>query len=122
MSPAKSFSTRLSLNILALTSVVFILTIGAAAISSHILISDEATKSLENLLDATIKDVEKTLQTVEFAVEASSWLVAENKDKEEYLYHITHKIVSENDDIVGSAIAFCPDYRGTSTGSRPTPS
>lgn len=111
MSPAKSFSTRLSLNILALTSVVFILTIGAAAISSHILISDEATKSLENLLDATIKDVEKTLQTVEFAVEASSWLVAENKDKEEYLYHITRKIVSENDDIVGSAIAFCPDYR-----------
>lgn len=111
MNAAKSFSTRLSLFILALTSVVFILAIGAAAISSHILISDEATKSLENLRDATIKDVEKTLQNVEFAVEASSWLVGENKDREEYLYHITRKIVSENDNIVGSAIAFRPDYR-----------
>lgn len=107
----KSFSTKLSLNILAVTSVVFILTIGAAAISSHILISDEATKSLENLRDATIKDIEKTLQNVEFAVEASSWLVSENKDKEDYLYHITRKIVSENDNIVGSAIAFRPDYK-----------
>lgn len=106
----KSFSTKLSLNILAVTSVVFILTIGAAAISSHILISDEATKSLENLRDAVIKDVEKTLQNVEFAVEASSWLVQENKDNEEYLYHITKKIVAENDNIVGSAIAFKPGY------------
>lgn len=112
MTVGKSFSTRLSLNILAVTSVVFILTIGAAAISSHILISDEATKSLEHLLDATVKDIEKTLQNVEFAVEASSWLVAENKDQEEYLYHITNKIVSENDNIVGSAIAFKPGYRG----------
>lgn len=110
MNTAKSFSTRLSLYILALTSVVFILAIGAAAISSHILISDEATRSLENLRDATIKDVEKTLQNVEFAVEASSWLVNENKDKEDYLYHITNKIVSENDNIVGSAIAFRPEY------------
>ena len=110
MTFGKSFSTRLSLNILAVTSVVFILTIGAAAISSHILISDEATKSLENLRDATIKDVEKTLQNVEFAVEASSWLAGENKDKPDYLYHITEKIVSENDNIVGSAIAFRSDY------------
>ena len=111
MNVGKSFSTRLSLIILAITSVVFILTIGAAAITSHILISDEATKSVENLLDATIKDIEKTLQNVEFAVEASSWLVEENKDKDEYLYHITNKIVSENDNIVGSAIAFRPNYK-----------
>lgn len=110
MNATRSLSTKLSLFILALTSVVFILTIGAAAISSHILITDEATKSLENLRDATIKDMEKTLQNIEFAVEASSWLVNENKDKEEYLYHITDRIVSENENIVGSAIAFCPGY------------
>ena len=111
MNLRKSFSTKLSLNILAVTSVVFILAIGAAAISSHILISDEATKSVEHLLDATIGEIEKTLQNVEFAVEASSWLVAENKQNDDYLYHITEKIVSENSNIVGSAIAFVDNFK-----------
>lgn len=110
MKSKNSFSTRLSLNILLLTSILFILAIGIVAFSSHKLIAEEATKSAENLLDATINEIEMSLQKVEFAVEASSWLVQEEKDNENYLYHITEEIVIENENIVGSAIAFIPGY------------
>ena len=107
----KSFSARLSLNILLITSVLFVAAIAVAAVSSHKLISEEATKSAQNLLNATIKDIEKTLQGVESVVESYAWLVEENKNDSEYLYHITRNIVENNSDIVGSAIAFREYYK-----------
>ena len=42
-----SFSKRLSLNILLITSILFITAIAVAAVSSHLLIAEEATKSAE---------------------------------------------------------------------------
>lgn len=100
----------MSLNILAITSVVFIVTIGIAAFSSHRMIAEEAIKSSENLRDATIANIEKTLKEVEMSVSTSSWLVYENLDDEEYLYHITRKMVEESSYIIGSAIAFEKHY------------
>jgi len=110
MSTSKSFPRRLSLNVVCITSVLFILATGAAAIFSHVLIAEEATKSAENLRDATILGIEKTLQNVESAVFNTIWLVDENKVDEEYLYHITYKLVEENPNIIGSSIAFIPNY------------
>lgn len=110
MNGQKSFSTRLSLNILLITSFLFVTAILVAAITSHVLIAREATKSAEHLLDATIADIENTIQKVELSVENAAWIVEEKKDSKEYLYHITQKIVKENDNIIGSAIAFIPDY------------
>ena len=106
MKGPKSFSTRLSLNILIVTSVIFVITIGNAAFSSHLILAEEATKSAENLRDASIARIENVLQGVEMSVIGSAWLVNENIDDEEYLYHITQKLVEENPHIIGSAIAF----------------
>lgn len=106
MSKSKSFSRNLSNRVLLLTSLLFVVVITVTAVSSHLIIANEAKKSTEHLVSATMKDIEKDLQRVEFSVEASSWLVGENRDDDEYLYHITQMIVTENDDIVGSAIAF----------------
>ncbi|MCQ2152421.1 MAG: SpoIIE family protein phosphatase [Bacteroidales bacterium] len=105
-----SFSTRLSRNILIVTSTIFISMLLVADIASHIVVADEATKAAENLRDATIARIENILQKVEMAVSSSAWLICENLDNEEYLYHITQKIVSENPDIIGSAIAFDSYY------------
>ncbi|MBR4582452.1 MAG: SpoIIE family protein phosphatase [Bacteroidales bacterium] len=80
------------------------------AVSSHLLISDEAKRSASNILKATILDVEKTLQTVESTVKDASWLAKENDTDEDYLYHITRKVVEENTYIIGSAIAFDSCY------------
>ena len=102
---SKSFSTRLSLNVLLIVTIFFIVVLGIVAVSSHLLISEEATRSASNILKANILDIEKTLQTVESTVKDASWLVKENSKDEKYLYHITSKVVDENTNIIGSAIA-----------------
>lgn len=110
MLKSKSFSTRLSLNVLLIVTILFVIVMGIVAVSSHMLISDEAKRSASNILKATILDVEKTLQTVESTVKDASWLAKENDKDEEYLYHITRKVVEENTYIIGSAIAFDSCY------------
>ncbi|MBO7652635.1 MAG: SpoIIE family protein phosphatase [Bacteroidales bacterium] len=107
---SKSFSTRLSLNVLLIVTIFFIVVLGIVAVSSHLLISEEATRSASNILKTNILDIEKTLQTVESTVKDASWLAKENKDSEKYLYHITQKVVAENTNIIGSAIAFDSCY------------
>ncbi len=106
MLSSKSFSARLSLNVLLIVSILFIVALGIVAFSSHYLMSEEATKSASNILKATILDVEKTLYGIETTVKDASWIVEENENNEQYLYHITKKIVEENPYIIGSAIAF----------------
>ncbi|MBQ2573314.1 MAG: SpoIIE family protein phosphatase [Bacteroidales bacterium] len=107
---SKSFSTRLSLNVLLIVTIFFIVVLGIVAVSSHLLISEEATRSASNILKANILDIEKTLQTLESTVKDASWLVKENSKDEKYLYHITSKVVDENTNIIGSAIAFDSCY------------
>ena len=105
-----SFSARLILNILIMTSVIFLVSLGIAAYRSITLITDEATKSAQYLLDKNIADIEKILSTIENSVNSNAWNVRENLDDSDFLYHITGRIVSESKNIVGSAIAFAPGY------------
>lgn len=101
-----SFSVRLSLNLLFFTSILFVLVIAIAAISSHTLISKEATSSASYMLKSTIKDIELQLKDIEAATRDTHWLIEEHIDDEEYLYYLTRTLVAENPFIVGSAIAF----------------
>lgn len=106
----KSFSTRLSLNILLIVSVLFIITIVIVAIFSHKMIIDESTKAANNSISSIVNDIEKNLLAVETTVKGVSWLVEENIDNEDYLYEITKRIVEKNPYIIGSSIAFAPEY------------
>lgn len=106
MKPIRSFSTRLSLNVVLVVSILFLIALVTVAISSHLLIADEANKSANNILSAAIADIEKTLQSVEAVTENAAWLVEENSDNEVFLNHITEKVVSTNPYIIGSTVAF----------------
>lgn len=106
MSPQQSFSKRLSLNILLITSILFIVAIAVAAVSSHLLIAEEATKSAEHLRDATIHEIEKTLQGVEISVKSSSAIIYEHLDDKDYPYTVTTKMVDLHPNVVGAAVAF----------------
>jgi len=110
MSPGQSFSKRLSLNILLITSVLFILAIAVAAVSSHMLITEEATKSAEHLLDATIHQIEKTLVDVEATVQNTSKVVYDHLEDKDYPYTLTTGLVEEHYNIVGSTVAFRENY------------
>lgn len=106
----KSFSTRLSMNILVVTSVLFVTMSVFAALSSHALIVQEAQGSSKNLLESTIKDVDSEFQQVENEVYSSTWFLRLNKLDEEFLYKITRGLITANPRIVGSSIAFAPNY------------
>lgn len=106
----KSFSLRLSLKLLVATSILFILTIAAVSFLSYRGIVGESKKASLYLLDANMEDIQTIIREVELSVEHEAWLVKENREDENYLYHITEKIVSESPHIVGSAIAFEKDH------------
>lgn len=106
----KSFSARLSLNIIMLTSILFLATIATASLSSHTILAEEAQTSSERLLESVIKEIEMNLGSVESSVKSISWLVDEKSDNQDYIYHIVKNIVASNDHIVGSTVAFAPDF------------
>lgn len=107
---SRSFSTRLSFNILLVVSILFVMALTIVAIFSHVLITREAKKSATNMLNASIADIERTLGQVESCSQNAAWLAVENCQDENYLYHITQKVVEENQYVIGSTIAFDTNY------------
>lgn len=110
MSGKHSFSKRLSLNILLITSILFIMAIGAASLSSHMLIAEEAQSSAEHLLDATITDLEKSMMEVEAAVQVTAWIAEGMAGNADALYRLTNQMVARNPRISGCAVAFEPYF------------
>lgn len=107
---SKSFSARLSATILLVTSILFITAIMVVSYYSHKLIAEEAIKSASNVLYTTTIDINKTLDRVESTVNNMQWIVEEHLEDTTYLYHITTEIVASNEEIVGSTIAFIPEF------------
>ncbi|MBQ0093552.1 MAG: PDC sensor domain-containing protein, partial [Bacteroidales bacterium] len=110
MKHGHSFSAKLTLNVLTMMSALFLLSLGIVSYWSNTLISNEAAKNAQNLLDKNISDIEKILSTIETSVSGNAWNVREHLDDPDFLYHITERIVGENPNIVGSAIAFVPEF------------
>lgn len=106
----KSFSTRLSLNIVMFTSLLFIIAIGMVALSSHRLIAEEAETSSKNLLNSTMLQIEKTLKAVEIVVETSSWNIQDILDNPEKLTEYTRSIIEKSEVIQGYGIAFTKNH------------
>ncbi len=110
MKHGHSFSAKLTLNVLVMISTLFLLSLGVVSYWSNSLISNEAAKNAQNLLDKNISDIEKILSTIETSVSGNAWNVREHLGEPDFLYHITERIVGENPNIVGSAIAFIPEF------------
>lgn len=107
---SKSFSYRLSMDFVFITSLLFLASMITAAIASYKIIEEEATRSAMNMLGSAMKEIEIETQKVEDMVNAMSWLVEEHLDDPEYMYHITSRLTSESPTVYGSAIAFVPDF------------
>lgn len=105
-----SFPKRLSLNVLFITSALFVIAILIAGITSHKLIADEATKSATNMLNSISSEIGVKIADVESAVRNLAWVAVKNADDDQALYDLTVNMVKENPYIVGSAIAFRENY------------
>ena len=107
---SKSFSARLTAYILAVTALLFIIAIFIVAFSSRQLIKEEASRGAENILKSTVRNIEKTLASVESSTRSNVWVVQAHKDDPEYMYEITQNLIRSNALIVGSTVAFVPNY------------
>lgn len=107
---SRSFSMRLSTNILLITSILFITVVMIVSYFSHKLIAEEATKNATNILDNATLEIDLTLNNIENSVVNMQWVIEENLHDTAYLYHITHEIVNQSNEIIGSAIAFVPNF------------
>ncbi len=105
-----SLSLRLSLNVLISTSLLFLVSVIIIDYTSYKIITEEATRSAQNALDAHIAHMESTLGRVENLTRGNVWKIQENMGDTDYLYHVTRTVLEHNSDIVGMAIAFIPDY------------
>ena len=110
MKKRKSFAKQLMKDIVLIATLVLVLGFALVAVTSHKLITKEATKSAQHLLDATISDIEKEIQIVENGAINAVWIVEEHLDDTNYLYHITERLVSQSPITIGSTIAFRSNY------------
>ena len=104
-----SFSSKLSRHILLVSSLIFLGALGFSSLYSHIIVAEEAKSSARNLLHSTVNQIETIFGRVEKEVSSMAWLVDEHKYDENYLYHITRKVVDDSE-VAGCAIAFEKNY------------
>lgn len=103
----RSFSTRLSLRVLLFVSIMFLLSIGVIAFMSHKLITEEAKRSAQNVLDASISDIEKKLLPTEAKVQNIAWILMHHEYDTASMSFLVNSVAKDTS-IVGSAIAFAP--------------
>lgn len=103
----KSFSLRLSLNIIFIVGLLSIIVLLIVTISSHRIIIKETKRAATALLQSSIKDIEKDIFKIQSVVENAALWANSSMDDDNALYKITADIVKVNPNIVGSSIALC---------------
>ena len=110
MSIKKNFSSRLSLYVLLISAGLMVVVTVALAILAAGVLRQNAREKAELTLQTTVLEIEKMLKGVERAVDNLDWMVLRNLDDEEYLYDLTREMVTANENVVGSAVAFEPGF------------
>ena len=95
-----------------ITSLLFVAAMFVVSLFAHNLISQEARKNAGNVLQMAVVDINMTLDKIESSVSNMQWVVNEHRTDSAYMYHITEELVTQNEEIVGSAIAFVSNYYG----------
>ncbi len=73
-------------------------------------VKEEQEKRIELSLDGKIKYIEQVFSSVEIALSNINVLVYEHLDEPDFMPHICEKVLEKNPIIIGSAIAFVPEY------------
>ena len=101
---------RINFAIVAVTAALFLAISAFVAFSTSKMMENEARSTVENVVKATVGRIDRLMATVESAVENSTWIVAERIDNPDYMFKITGELVMNNPLVVGSTIAFEPNF------------
>ena len=101
---------RANIPVVVVTAALFIAISSFVAFSTSRMMENEARNTVENVVQATVGRIDRLMATVESAVENSAWIIAEHVDDPDYMFKITGELVQNNSVIVGSTIAFEPNF------------
>ena len=101
---------RINFAIVAVTAVLFLAISAFVAFSTSRMMANEAHSTVENVVKATVGHIDRQMASVESAVENSAWIVGERLADPDYMFRITGELVQNNPFIVGSTIAFEPNF------------
>ena len=101
---------RINFMIVAVTATLFLAIAAFVAFSTSKMMEDEARSTVENVVKATVGHIDRQMAAVESAVANSAWIVAERISDPDYMFRITGELVRNNPFIVGSTVAFEPNF------------
>lgn len=106
----KSFATRLSIYVLSFTLAIFVAVMFLFYTYSRDKITGYAIEHTHGLLSNMATQISGQLLTVETTMNQSAWMLEEDLNNPDSLHRIITAVVRNNDLIVGSGVAFVPDY------------
>ena len=106
MKPVK----RINFAIVAVTAALFVAISAFVAFSTSKMMENEARTTVQNVVKATIGRIDRLTASIESAVENYAWIVEEHLKDPDYMFKITGELVQNNPLIVGSTIAFEPNF------------
>ncbi len=101
---------RINFAVVAVTASLFLAIAAFVAFSTSRMMENEARSTVENVVKATVGRIDRQMASVESAVENSAWIVEEKLSDPDYMFRITGELVQNNPFIVGSTIAFEPNF------------
>ena len=101
---------RANIPVVVVTAALFVAIASFVASSTARMMENEARSTVENVVKATVGHIDGLMASVESAVKNSEWIVAEHLDDPDYMFKITGELVQNNPFVVGSTIAFEPNF------------
>lgn len=112
MKLSRSFASRLSLNLIGTTAILFLLANLLVGLFSYVSIYNAATKEAQTSLELNFQDIEKMLTDVEATTRSSVWLLEKFHDSDSTLIDIAEHLIISDTNIVSCSIGFEPfEYR-----------
>ena len=74
------------------------------------MMTEAAERTVKSVVDETAVKVDRQIHAVEAVTRNFAWVVGEHVAEPDYMYRITHELVENNDFIIGSAVAFEPNF------------
>ena len=106
----KSFSAKLSFYVISFITVLSVILFGIFYHYSTKTLSKEAEDKIETMAELANLKVSALLSKVEKIPDNLGWMIVAYVKNPDSLFAITHRIVKENEEIFGCAIAFEPYY------------
>lgn len=96
--------------ILAAVIALFVVLAVLVANRTSEMLTEAAERTVKSVVNETAVKVDRQIRAVEAVTRNFAWVVDEHVGEPDYMYRITRELVANNDFIIGSAVAFEPNF------------